>query len=300
MKILYFGDPRGISHIYDRLEALQRPKAQFELCGVVHGRRGGPGYFDMLQRIKPLNIPRWIRPDLNDDQIYEQLKALKPDLLISCFYPRAIPQKVLDLSVGFNVHPSDLPQWRGPDPSYWIIRKGQRKSAICVHLLTEGLDEGDILRRKEVLIKPRETGGALAIRLEADCALFLAEFVVDYLQTPTYEAKPQKGKISWAPLIDPNDVEIDWQESAEEIDRLVRASSPEPGAFTGIAGELAVIFSGAVVKNTEFDILEAGAPFIYNHQYHIKCGEDSYRIDWLKIGRKRISGRKLAILMGGH
>jgi methionyl-tRNA formyltransferase len=300
MKVLYFGDPRGITHIYERLAMLNLPASLFELCGVVHGRRGGPGYFEMLQRIKPLQLPRWMRPDLNDDQIYEQIKALKPELLVSCFYPRAIPQRILSLAVGFNVHPSDLPQWRGPDPAYWIIRAGQIKSAISVHLLTEGLDEGDILRKKEVFVKARESGGALAIRLEASCALFLAEFVVDYLQNPTYDAKPQKGKVSWAPLIDPNDVEIDWQESATEIDRLVRAASPEPGAFTGIAGELAVIFSGAVVRNTEFDILEVGTPFIYQNQYHIKCGEDSYRIDWLRIGRKRISGKKLASLMGGQ
>jgi methionyl-tRNA formyltransferase len=298
MRILYFGDPRGIIEINRSLAQKGLPLDTVQYCGIVHGRKGGPGYFKMLKEI-PLDIPRWIKPDLQNEQIYEQLKSLKPDLLVSCFYPRAIPKKVLDLATGFNVHPSDLPEWRGPDPAYWIIRTGQMQSAITVHLLSEGLDEGDIVAKRKVSVKDQETGGALAIRLEAMCAVFLGEVVVDYLQDPTkMKATAQTGKTTWAPLIDPDEVEIDWQASAQEVDRLVRACSPEPGAFTGIAGELAVIFSGRVIQNAKFDHLTAGTPFLFEDRYHVKCGVDSYRITWLKIGRKRISGKKLAELMG--
>jgi methionyl-tRNA formyltransferase len=297
MRILYFGDPRGILEINRSLAEKGLAKDAIQYCGIVHGRKGGPGYFKMLKEI-PQDIPRWIKPDLQNEEIYEKLKALKPDLLVSCFYPRAIPKKVLDLAIGFNVHPSDLPEWRGPDPAYWIVRTGQSQSAITVHLLSEGLDEGDIVAKQKVEVKAKETGCALAIRLEAMCSVFLGQVVVDYLQNPKITPTPQKGKTTWAPLIDPNDVEIDWTADALEVDRLVRACSPEPGAFTGIAGELAVVFSGCVVKNEKFDHFPAGSPFLFEGRYHIKCGVDSYRINWLKIGRKRVSGKKLAELMG--
>ncbi|MCA9546814.1 MAG: methionyl-tRNA formyltransferase, partial [Myxococcales bacterium] len=112
-RILYFGDPQGALALLDR---------GVPLVGVVHGRPGGPGWQALVPRVR--HLPRWFKPDLEAPEVVAALAALKPTLLVSGFYPRRIPPPVLALAPGVNVHPSDLPRWRGPDPAWWAIREG--------------------------------------------------------------------------------------------------------------------------------------------------------------------------------
>ena len=164
MAVLYFGDPQGALALLER---------GVPVCGVVHGRRGGPGLRRLLPRLGA--VPRWHRPDLEDPAVVGALGALHPTLLVAGFYPRRIPASVLALAPGVNVHPSDLPRWRGPDPTHWTIRAGDTRTAVCVHWLTDGLDEGDVLLREPVEVEPRESAGHLAERLETLGAQRLAD-----------------------------------------------------------------------------------------------------------------------------
>ena len=223
--VLYFGDPRGALALLDR---------GLDVRGVVHGRRGGPGWRALVPRLR--GVPRWTLPDLEDAAILAALSALRPALLVAGFYPRRIPRQVLALAPGINVHPSDLPRWRGPDPTHWAIRAGDLRTAICVHWLTEGLDEGDVLRRVAVEIGPRETAGHLAERVEGQGAVLLAEVAASILDGSARAGVPQAGEVSWAPLPDPDALEIDWQQPASGVDRLVRASTPATRGVPGLGG----------------------------------------------------------------
>ncbi len=107
MSVLYFGDPAGALALMDR---------GVTLCGVVHGRRGGRGWRGLVPRLG--DLPRWRLPDLEDPALAAELSALEPRLIVAAFYPRLIPRQVLDIAPGINVHPSDLPRWRGPDPGW--------------------------------------------------------------------------------------------------------------------------------------------------------------------------------------
>ena len=241
----------------------------------------------------------------------EALKALEPELIVSGFYPRAIPAAVLALAPGYNVHPSDLPKWRGPDPAYWVIRSGDTHTAICVHQLTPELDEGAIAHRVEVKVRPRESGVALARRLERDAALTLADFIASLYQRATREGvavgqlevalSPQEGEASWAPLVSPDEVEIDWASSAEEVERFVRAASPYPGAFsaldTGFQPELLVVYRGRAHRDERLETIPTGAPIVMGGRCYIKCGEGAYRLDRVRVGRREMSGERLAELL---
>lgn len=305
MGVLYFGDPRGAIALLTR---------GVPLCGVVHGRRGGEGYRRLLKLLAELelqSLPRWQKPDLTDPELIEVFKALKPDLLISGFYPRLIPREVLDIAPGYNVHPSDLPKWRGPDPAYWVIASGESQTAICIHELTEALDEGAIAHRVVVDVRSRESGGALARRLERDAAERLGEWVADRYQQALalgvpvnslpLELTPQRGEASWAPLVSPDEVEVDWRRPALEVDHLVRASSPDPGAFssldTGFKPELLVIYSGRAVSDDRLEVLPPGTPVIVNGECLIKCGEGAYQLGRVKVGRREMRGSELARLL---
>lgn len=286
MSVLYFGDPRGALALLDR---------GVSISGVVHGRRGGPGWAALLSRVA--GVPRWLLPDLGSAAVVEALAACKPRLIVACFYPRRIPPAVLALAPGINVHPSDLPRWRGPDPCAWSIRAGDAESAICIHWLTEGLDEGDVLLREPVVIGPRETGGGLAERLEARGAELCAEVAVRWLAGEVLPATPQVGTPTWAPLVAEAAWEIDWSQSAVEVDRLVRAASPEPGAFSGLGDELLVVVRAAAVEAGGFEGLAAGTPFVRDGQFFLRCGEGALRLDRVRLGRRALSGRALAALL---
>jgi methionyl-tRNA formyltransferase len=285
-RVLYFGDPRGALALLDR---------GVTPAGVVHGRRGGPGWRRLLPRVA--DLPRWITPNLNDPAVVAELAALRPKLLVACFYPRRIPQPVLDLAPGLNVHPSDLPRWRGPDPVHWTLRAGDADTALCVQWLAAGLDEGDVLTRERVAIEPRESGGHLADRLEALGAVRVAEVAVRVLAGDALPATPQSGEVTWAPLADPDDLEIDWTRPAAEVDRLVRASAPDPGAFTGIGDELVVVFAGRPAEAGAFEVLPPGTPFVRGGEAFVRCGEGAYKLTRLQLGRRRLGGRDFARLL---
>lgn len=286
MRVLYFGDPQG---------GLALLAKGVTLAGVVHGRRGGTGWLRFVQAIS--EVPRWTLPDLDDAGVIAALAALKPTLIVSGFFPRIIPPAILELAPGINVHPSDLPRWRGPDPTHWAIRSGDAATAICVHELTAELDAGAVLVREPVAIGPRESAGRLSMRVEARGAELLAEVVVMIQAGQAPEAAPQSDAITWAPMVDPDDLEIDWTASGATVDALVRASAPWPGAFTGIEDELLVVYAGRAVAAGRFAVVPAGSPFVRDDRLHIRCGgDDAYRIDRVKLGRKRLAGAALARL----
>ncbi len=286
MNILYFGDPQG---------AIELLKRNLNLCGVVHGRKGGPGWMKLLPQLK--NTPRFLEPNLKDPGVVAKLAALRPDMIVSGFYPHRIPKAVLDLAPGLNVHPSDLPRWRGPDPCSWAIRAGDRETAICVQKLAEGLDEGDVYLREKLEIGERETGGHLAERMEKRAAELLAEVVDRMARGEHFEAQPQQGEVTWAKMLDPEALEIDWTKPADEVDAWIRAASPDPGAFTGIGDELLVVLLGLPIEGGVFQQLQPGTSFIIDGEACIRCGEGALRLDRVRLGRRNMTGRELARLL---
>lgn len=290
MAILYFGDPQGV---------LKLLEDGVDIVGIVHGRVGGPGWrrlFEFLS-INQVNIPRWRRPDLNDPKIIEALGNTSPNLLVSCFYPDLIPPDLLALAPGLNVHPSDLPQWRGPDPIIHTILSGQTQTAICVHELTQALDAGDIYERSEIDVSPTSDAGSLSEALEAQGAEMIAAFASNWLKDGPKQATSQTGIVTWAPQRDEDWWEIDWTRSAIDIERFIRAAYPHPGAYTGIGDELLVIQKASVAMAGQFDSLVPGSPFTRDDAFFIKCGVDALCLHWLKLGRRRMRGRDFARLL---
>lgn len=86
--------------------------------------------------------------DLRHPRVSSSLNSMKLDLaLVSCF-PHRITGELLNIPKnGFlNLHPSLLPDFRGPSPQFWIFQKGaQDKAGVTVHVMDEDLDTGDII-----------------------------------------------------------------------------------------------------------------------------------------------------------
>ncbi len=308
MRVLYFGDPRA------GLGLLSAKELGVELCGIVHGRSGGEGARKLSSALKTSpSLPRWRLPNLDDPEIQEALALTQPELIVSSFYPRRIPEAVLKLAPGVNVHPSALPKWRGPDPAFWVIYHREDKTAITIHRLSPALDEGHILMAETIDVRRRESGGALAVRLERRAASFMVSYVIDSAQLHRsdpqkwrdhLQGEPQEGESSWAPLVDPDELEIDWSMTATQVEAFVRAAAPEPCAYSGLGHELMVIHHGRVgvfdrpLQSAEDQVIPVGQAFLDEGRCFIRCGEGFYQLDDVSIGRRRLRGERLAALLG--
>lgn len=176
----------------------------------------------------------------------EQLRVLRPDLLVVAAYGKLLPQTVLDIPPrgALNIHPSLLPRYRGPSPVAAAILAGDAVTGVTIMLLDVGMDSGPILAQREEPIRPEETTESLTNRLAVIGADLLMEVLPGWLQG-TVTARPQDhAQATTCRLLTKEEGRIDWLRSAEEIERRVRAFYPWPGAFTTWQGKTLKIIRG--------------------------------------------------------
>jgi methionyl-tRNA formyltransferase len=166
------------------------------------------------------------------------LRDLAPDCCPVVAYGALVPPPVLAIPrIGWvNLHFSLLPAWRGAAPVQHAILHGDEVTGASTFLLEEGLDTGPVLGVVTEEIRPDDTSGDLLARL-ADSGARLLVATVDALDDGEIRAVPQPADgVSFAPKLTPDDVRVDWTTPAIHVDRLVRAATPAPGAWTTFGG----------------------------------------------------------------
>jgi methionyl-tRNA formyltransferase len=172
------------------------------------------------------------------------------DVLVVAAYGLILPAWVLALPrLGcLNIHASILPRWRGAAPIHRAIEAGDVSSGITVMQMDEGLDTGAMLLRREVSIEPRDTTSSLHDRL----AVLGGQLIVDALGLAARaalrpQAQPELG-VSYAHKIDKSEALLNWPDSAEQLERRVRAFDPFPGAHFVCQGEAVKVWKAAAVS----------------------------------------------------
>ncbi len=143
-----------------------------------------------------------------------------------------------------NLHFSLLPRWRGAAPVQRAIIAGDRVTGASVFRLVAELDAGDVLGEEEVPVPPLATAGEL-LALLADRGAVLVRDTVDALANGTARARAQVGEASYAHKLDAEDGRVRWNETASAVLDRIRGTTPEPGAFTTIAGARLKVLSAA-------------------------------------------------------
>src|SRR5436853_2458028 len=170
----------------------------------------------------------------------EEIRALKPDVIVVMAYGQILPRAVLEIprTACLNLHASLLPRHRGAAPIQAAIVAGDRETGISVMYMDEGLDTGDVLLQKRIEIAPDETGASLHDRLAQSAPAALSDALAQ-LARGTAPRTPQDLSIAtYAPKLEREDGRIDWNESAELIERKIRAFDPWPGAFSILRDEV--------------------------------------------------------------
>ncbi|MBR9917886.1 methionyl-tRNA formyltransferase [bacterium] len=186
------------------------------------------------------NIPVLQPPNLKNPEFIEELRSYKADIQVVIAF-RMLPEVVWDMPpMGtVNLHGSLLPQYRGAAPIHWAIINGEQVTGVTSFKLKHVIDTGNILLQKSIAIEPKETTGSLHDKLMHLGAATMIE-TLDGLFDGSLEEKEQleisDEELKPAPKIFSETCEIDWNEPAEKIERLIRGLNPFPSAFTELNG----------------------------------------------------------------
>ena len=234
-----------------------------------------------------LGLPVYQPTTLKDDEVYETLKGLKPDLIVVVAYGKILPKRILDLPpLGcINVHASLLPKYRGASPIQWSIVCGESETGVSTMLLDEGMDTGDVLLTAKTPIGETETAEELWDRLKEMGGELLIETVKGLENGTITPIKQDETLATYAPIIKKTDGEIDWKLSAKEIDCKIRGLHAWPVAYTKLNGKMLKIFSAEIVEKSEIPgkVIESEKGFV------VACGEGALKILELQLeGSKRM------------
>src|SRR5262249_24325212 len=203
----------------------------------------------LIRRARPPDARIFQPAKIKDLQAIEELRALKPDVIVVLAYGQILPRDVLQIPrLGcLNLHASLLPRWRGAAPIQAAIAAGDCETGITAMYMDEGLDTGDILLQRSIEILPNYTGGSLHDRL----AQIAPDALLESLRLLAAGSAPRipqdNARATYAPKLKREHSQINWAESAEAIERKIRAYNPWPGAYMKVADQNLKIFSASVV-----------------------------------------------------
>lgn len=233
-------------------------------------------------------VPVRMEPRFNDDAVFEAVRSLQPDLLLSFYFREMIQARFLDLPRlgAYNLHGSLLPHYRGRAPINWVLVKGEPETGVTLHAMTPKPDDGDIVGQARIPVEWDETALSLT-RKAAVAGRDLVRTVVPLIVTGSAERISQKtlGPSSYFGGRKPEDGELRFGMTTAEAFNLVRAvADPWPNAFLQI-GEARILVPWAT---------PTGTPCPQGHFRTTPDGvvvgfsEGSLRISALRVGGDRI------------
>ena len=269
-RVVFLGTPAFAVPSLDALARLAA-RGEIELAGVVtqpdrRGDRGRVAVPAVKERASALGLPVWQPEKLSRDAIATVLTA-RPEALVWAAYGNLIPRALID---------------------------AVRGRAVNVTLMegTADLDAGPILAQERTAIGDDENAGVLTTRLASLGAAILEQELPRYLRGEL-RGKPQdEAGVAWAAKLARDDAALDFERPADELARVVRAATPEPGAFTTVHGKRLGVTRASVAggRRTDHGTLElrAGVP-------HIASGAGWLRLDEVRpAGKRAMTGAEWA------
>lgn len=258
LKIIYAGTPE---FAVPALNALIESGHEVIAVYTQPDRPAGRGRKVKFGPVKQIAVNEKITVEqplsLKDEQAQKKLQNYNADVMVVAAYGLILPQVVLDMpKYGcINIHGSLLPRWRGAAPIHRAIEKGDKETGITIMQMAAGLDTGDMLLKVKCPISQTDT-----VQLIHDClATSGAEALLGVLDQ-IQNLKPEKqddNLTTYAHKVEKSEAEIDWTESAKNIDQKIRAFSGWPVAYTLFNGESLRIHMSKV-ENVEQSSLGAG------------------------------------------
>ena len=234
-----------------------------------------------LQVIQPKSLK-------NNTEVIEGLKAINPDLILVVAYGLILPPEIINLpKFGcINVHASLLPRWRGAAPIERSILEGDSKGGITYMKMDEGLDTGPIMKLLPCAFDEDEDSGTLEKKYQNLSKVELISFLGDLAEGGVKEVNQDSELATYAEKIEKQETEILWeQESAECIERKIRALFPKYGAFTFFGDKRIKILNSTKAKISH--LLSPGEISAEGGALYVGCqNNQSLRLQSLQVEGK--------------
>jgi methionyl-tRNA formyltransferase len=190
-------------------------------------------------------LPVYQPASYKDPKVWEEFKALKPDLQVMAFVTLFVPEDFLNIPTHGSIqyHPSLLPAYRGASAINWPIILGEKETGLSIFWPDNGLDTGDILMQKKTPISATDTLGTVYFdRLFPMGVEALLESVDLVKAGKAPRIKQDESKATYEGRCGPGNARIDWGKSWRQIDPLIRGCNPAPGAWCTLDGQTLKIF----------------------------------------------------------
>ena len=282
MKIVFFGTPSfSVTILNALIEEGHQVVCVYSQPPSVAGRGQKVRNSPVHARANELGLLVRHPSRLSDDKIVQDFLDLEADVGVVVAYGLLLPKEILDGSrFGcLNVHASLLPRWRGAAPIQRAIMAGDPTTGVCIMRMDQGLDTGAIVDTFEVEIGEQETSGELHERLSNIGANLIVHTISKI--SDIVDIQQANQGITYAQKVLKNETLIDWRQPATEIDRLIRAMSPWPGAWCHVNGERLKLL-GSYTKNIKAD------PGKILDSFTVACGTGAVSITSVQKPGKRI------------
>jgi methionyl-tRNA formyltransferase len=237
MKLVFAGTPQVAVPSLTRLAA-----SNHEIVAVVTrtdaalGRKRVLTPSPVAAAAEHLGLPV-LKANRLDTAATDAITALGADLGVIVAYGGLVREPLLSAPrLGWiNLHFSLLPRWRGAAPVQRAIMAGDTETGAAVFQLVAELDAGAVFAQISTPIGRHATAGTLLESLSRSGAELLGG-VVDDIAAGTIQAVEQSGTVTLAPKLSLDDARVDWTLAADRVHAVIRGVTPEPGAFTEVAG----------------------------------------------------------------
>jgi methionyl-tRNA formyltransferase len=251
------------------------------------GMHAGASAVKQFARARGLEL---FQPEtLKDGAAQARVAGARADCLVVAAYGLLLPPPVLRLAPhgALNIHASLLPRWRGAAPIQRALLAGDAQTGISIMQMEAGLDTGPVLCQQALPIAPEDDAQTLHDKLAALGAQLIVA-ALDDLAHGRARAVPQPAAgVTYAHKIGKSDAVIDWKASAVQIERVIRALRPAPGASTLLRDTALKLWRASVAdaRGAPGSVLEAAPTGIL-----IACGDGALRVTELQ----RAGGKRLA------
>jgi methionyl-tRNA formyltransferase len=289
-KVVFMGSPDFA------LPSLRALAKQYEVVGVVTqpDRASGRGREVKMSPVKTLaqelDLPLMQPEKLRTPEAMDQLRAWAPDLIVVAAFGQILKKDVLTLPrYGcINVHASLLPRWRGAAPINAAILAGDVKTGVTIMQMDVGLDTGPMLAQKSIRLTRDDTAGSVFRALSTLGADLLIDTLPRWIAGEIQPQQQDDTLATYAPMLKKEAGKLDFTRDVNELERLIRAFNPWPGAY--------MEFDGAILKvhraHVEAGTAEAGQRLIIQNQPAIGARSGILVLDEVQpAGKKSMSGK---------
>lgn len=255
MKIIFIG---AVESSYIFLETLLEKQIKIEKVFTIFDNKYNSDYRDLRPLCQKYNVEVVGIKNINDEENIKIIKEINPDFIFVIGISQLIKKEIINIpKFGcIGLHPSLLPKNRGRAVLPWTILNEEKETGLTLFKIDEGTDSGDILVQEKIKISEREDSNTLYQKILLAIKKVIEENIENILTQEITYKKQLEEEATYCAIRTMEDGEIDWNKSAKDIDKLIRATTkPYPGAYTYHKGEKLIIWTSEIVEKDNWSAL---------------------------------------------